>query len=346
MSTAHLHALNDIKLINIRDVWFDRLHRLFAGNDDTETVFALNGINGQATDNSLMYSEPERWVAECLGNLAESAEQAQNTDVFTPLCVEYSAFGVHFVDSIFGCNVYFKDGQWQSDYLSGEIGALTAPDLDKSEPWQLAIRAAKAFTNADVTLPLFGLPTIASALNIAVNLYGEQILTEMLCNPENAAHDLKVINDTLIELHRRMLKLIPANQLQPVCAASRTQPPGFGQLCGCTTQLISPDCYREMAAPFDSELLSVYPHGGMIHLCGTHEHHIPAFRETQALRSFQLNDRASEGLAEYYNGLRADQIIYFTPCEKISAEKAVEITGGERLVLIGSHQIKKRSKRV
>jgi hypothetical protein len=168
-------------------------------------------------------------------------------------------------------------------------------------------------------------------------MYGERILTAMLCEPDAAANDLKIINDVLVELHRRMIAMLPANQLQPVIPDGRIQPQGYGQICGCTTQLISPACYADMIAPLDNELLSVYSSGGMIHLCGAHEHHIPAFRDMKTVRAVQLNDRAAEGLAEYHAGLRSDQIIYLYPCGGMPAEKAVEITDGERLVLVGPY---------
>ncbi|MCC6445627.1 MAG: hypothetical protein IT210_19495 [Armatimonadetes bacterium] len=67
----------------------------------------------------------------------------------------------------------------------------------------------------------------------------------------------------------------PESQLQPVVAAGRCQPPGFGQLCGCSTQLLSGSAYREFVAPLDDALHSVYPHDGMIHRCGAHAQHIP-----------------------------------------------------------------------
>jgi hypothetical protein len=57
----------------------------------------------------------------------------------------------------------------------------------------------------------------------------------------------------------------------------------------------------------------------------------------KTVRAVQLNDRAAEGLAEYHANLRSDQIIYLYPCDGMPAEKAVEITGGERLVLVGQH---------
>ena len=341
LSAAARDILNDSTLISIREGWFARLRCLFNGKDDMENVFAVNGVNGNSSNSSLLYSEPERWVTESLEKLAQRAERAKSTDIFTPLCIQNDVFGVHYLDSIFGCNVFFEYGQWYNDYLDCEVGKLSPPDIDKSQAWQLTRRVTEAFVGAEVKLPVYGLPTIASVLNIAVNLYGERILTAMICEPDAAVHDLKIINDALIDLHRRMVAMIPANQLQPVIPDGRIQSPGFGQICGCTTQLISPVCYRDMIAPLDSELLGVYTNGGMIHLCGAHEHHIPTFRDMKNLRSFQLNDRAAEGLAEYYAGLRSDQIIYLYPCENMSAEKAVEITGGNRLVLVGQHKIDK-----
>jgi len=344
LSGAARRVLNDSALISVRDGWFGRLRRLFDGKDESETVFAVNGITGHSGDPSLLYSEPERWVVECLENLAEHAEQAENPDIFTPLCIQNGIFGVHYVDSIFGCNVFFEYGQWYSGYLACEVGELPTPDINKSEAWQLTRRVTEAFVGANVKLPVYGLPTIASVLNIAVNMYGERILTAMICEPGAAAHDLKIINDTLIELHRRMIAMLPADQLQPVIPDGRIQPPGFGQICGCTTQLISPACYGEMIAALDSELLGVYPNGGMMHLCGAHEHHISVFRDMKNLRSVQLNDRASEGLAEYHSGLRPDQIIYLYPCDGMPAEKAVDITRGECLALVGQYKINKSGK--
>ena len=339
LSASAQRILNDPGLISIRDEWFMRLRRLFDGQDDSKMVFAINGVNGNCGDPSLLYKNPERWVIEGLENLAKNAEKANNSEIFTPLCIQNDVYGVHFVDSIFGCNVFFEHGQWYSDCIDCEIGELSPPDIDKSEAWQLSRRAAQAFADAGVGLPLHGLPTIASVLNVAVNIYGEKILMAMLSEPRAAAHDLKIINDALIDLHRRMAGILPPKQLQPVIPDGRAQPQGFGQICGCTTQLISAECYKNMIAPLDSELLGFYPNGGMIHLCGAHEQHMPVFRGMKNLRAVQLNDRASEGLAKYYSGLRPDQIIYLCPCDNMPVEKAVGITGGNRLVLVGPHRV-------
>ena len=54
------------------------------------------------------------------------------------------------------------------------------------------------------------------------------------------------------------------------------------------------------------------------------------------LRSLQLNDRAAEDLALYMEGLRDDQILYVMPCEKMPVERIVDISKGERVVLVES----------
>ena len=98
--------------------------------------------------------------------------------------------------------------------------------------------------------------------------------------------------------------------------------------------MISGATYREFIAPLDDELLSTYPHGGMVHLCGVHTQHIPAWNDVHALRALQLNDRAAEDLAIYFNEMREDVVFYVNPCEGMPVERIVEITGGQRVVVV------------
>ena len=330
---AH-QMLNDPERIRKRDLWFSRMSNIFNGTPDewnNEHILGVNGIVGKSSHDP--YTEPELWVEDCLEDLARRAEALDNEKYFRPLCVEYSAYGVHYIDKILGAPVFFQYGQWYNKYLSTPIGNLEYPDLDNNYVWQITRRAVKAFLDADVALPLFGLPTIASTLNISVNLFGEKILVEMLDDPDSASHDLQIINKLLCDLHRYFRSVIPVRQLQPVISWNRTQPPGYGQLCGCTTQLLSCGVYEEMIAPLDNELLSVYPHGGMIHLCGSHTQHMETFRNMQSLKAVQVNDRAAHDLAAYFDGLREDQIIYLNPCERMTIDQAMSITGGKRLII-------------
>lgn len=332
LSRKAREILNNSEYITYRERWFEKMEILFQSGTGR---MALNGILGESSDPGRIYREPDLWVEECLENLAQKIPDVFREDRFVPPCVESALYGVHFVDRIFGSRVYFQDGQWYNQYLDSEVGELSEPDLERSETWELAVRVAEAFLAQDVKLPLFGLPTIASALNIAVNLYGEEILVAMLMEPEAARHDLRIINDTLKKIHEWYRKRIPFRQLQPVISWERTQPHGYGQLCGCTTQLLSAELYREQVMYLDDQLLAVYPNGGMIHLCGSHTHLIPCFARMEHLRSVQLNDRAAEDLEFYVKGLREDQVLYVNPCEGMKRERILELCRDRAVILAG-----------
>ena len=87
--------------------------------------------------------------------------------------------------------------------------------------------------------------------------------------------------------------------------------------------------------PLDDELLSLWPHGGMIHLCGSHKHLIPLFAQMPHLRAVQLNDLAADQLKEYADGLREDQVIYMSPTQNMPLEKTLEVAKGRRMVYVG-----------
>ncbi len=333
MKPETLRTLRDPGLLHVREFHFERLEALYAGRP-LEYAFVLQGIVGKSDADP--YTQPERWLDEALDDLASRAHESLDEVVFRPLVIEFGPYGVHFVDRMFGARVHRAEGQWWADYLSSPIGALQAPDLATDDTRRLAQNLAKAFVARGVTVPLFGLPTIASALNIIINLYGQDVLLAMRAHPEAVRHDLRVINDLLCTLHRWYQAHIPQAQLQPVVAAGRCQPRGYGQICGCSTHLLSAPMYRDLVAALDDELLSVYPHGGMIHLCGVHTQHIPVWRAMRSLRAVQLNDRAAEDLEQYYRELRDDQVIYLNPTETMTVARAMDITAGRRLVLVSN----------
>jgi hypothetical protein len=248
--------------------------------------------------------------------------------------VNHNPHGVHFIDHLLGADVFrMEDGSWQAHYLPTPIGELRRPDLEANASWHAAMGITHAFVERDAPGVLFGLPTIASALNIAVNLYGQAIILAMMTEPEAARHDLRVINDLLCDIHGWYRATVPERQLQCIVPQGRCQPPGFGQLCGCTTQLLSPGLYEEFIAPLDDELLSVYPRGGMIHLCGTHTQHVPCWRKLPSFRAFQTNDRASEDFETYFRELREDQVLYVNLTETVTVERIAEVARGRRVVI-------------
>jgi len=330
MDAKALERLRDPALTAVREEHFARLEGVYSG-EQPERAFVLCGIAEVTEDDG---PEWEAWLDGALERLTQHVERACDQAVFRPLCVNYNPHGVHFIDHLFGADVFrMEDGSWQVHYLPTPIGELRRPDIEANASWQAAMGLTRAFLERNVPGVLFGLPTIGSTLNIAVNLYGQAIILAMLTEPEAARHDLRVISDLLCDIHRWYRATLPERQLQCIVPQGRCQPPGFGQLCGCTTQLLSPGLYEEFIAPLDHELLSVYPRGGMIHLCGAHTQHIPCWRRLKSFRAFQTNDRASEDFEVYFRELREDQVLYVNPTETVTVERIAEVTGGRRVVI-------------
>jgi hypothetical protein len=336
LSEKAKNILNNETYLEKQAGWINRLDNMFNNKSDPyldEYVFVLEGIEGRSKYD--LYQNPEEWIIDSLEDVANRIKETEKEWTFVPVCISYPLYGVHFVDKIFGANVFFKDDQWWSDYINTSIGNLSMPDLENNEVFALAKRACLFYLDQNVKLPLFGLPTIASVLNIIINIYGQEILMAMITDQEAVKHDLRVIEDVLRAIHKWYRSILPPENLQPVVPVQRTQPYNYGQICGCSTALISADCYKEMIRPFDAELLDVYPNGGMIHLCGNHLQHIESFRQMKQLRAVQINDRAAYDLETYYNELREDQIIYLNPCKEMTVDSALKITKGNRLIIIG-----------
>ena len=332
MTSSALDILRSPELVAQRDAVFARLEAVFAGEAFPEGTY-LAGFE-PTTDSA--DCDLDDWLDEALMHIAEESQEPVAENVLRPLCLMYNPRGVHFIDHFFGADVFELDeGNWQSRPLDAPIGELAPVDLDSHPTWQRMKDFAGKFIDRDVPAVLFGLPTIGSPLNAAVNLYGQAFFEAMLTRPDAVRHDLRVVTDLLCELHRWYRANIPHEQLQCVCPGGRTQPIGFGQICGCTCQLLSPGQYADFIAPLDDEILEVYPHGGMIHLCGGHTQHIPTFRGMPSLRALQVNDRTADDLEAYVDGVRDDQVFYVNPTGAMTPDRILALTGGRRVVIVG-----------
>ena len=215
---------------------------------------------------------------------------------------------------------------------------LSRPDLSKSEVFQASVRLAQLAAEASRGHLFVSTPVLSCPINIGINLFGQRVLLEMMERPNAARYALRVINDVILECTQVFLDVIPDSMRRTFCAGGggRYAPPGFGEIDGCATQLVSAHHYQEFFAPLDEEILDLTPHGGMIHLCGACAQHISAWSGMKKLRSAQLSDRATEDLELFFQGLRPDQILYVSPTAPITIEtieRILEITGGERLIL-------------
>lgn len=328
--------LTDPKLVAIRQAWEQRLRDLFDGHIPDSPLYLWGRL---WTGKTGMYEDPVERVNEALEELAEKVgkhrDKITDETIFRPAIVGSALHGVHFSDKIFGADVYELDGKkdnWQVKYLTSAVGTLERPDLETNATWAAAKAFAQAFVASGATFPVLQLPTIASALNVGLNLYGQALLVTMMADPAAVHHDLYVINGILLDIHDWYRANVPFDSLHQVASVGRYQPPGGGQLCGCSTQLISAGQYREFVADHDDAILTSYPNGGMIHLCGGHTQHIDTWRGMESLTSIQLNDRASEDLEIYLNEL-PEKVYYVLPCEGMPLARIDELAKHHKIVI-------------
>ena len=269
--------------------------------------------------------------------LAERAHFSEDYRILRPLSIDMQLYGVHFIDKLFGAEIHYNKNQnlWWSEGVKNPIGTLEFPDFKNSELWQRCVWFYEEIINRNINLPFLATQILGSPTVGIFNLYKENVLYGFYDDPEGVRHDLRVLTDTLIYLHKWFLMKIPKEIFQPICIDGRLQPRGCGQLCGCTTQLISNEIYEEFLFPLDKEIFSLYENGGLYHLCGAHTQHIKTWQSWKELKAVQLNDRASDDFEEYFTKLRDDQIIYLTPNETMTIERALEISGGKRTILVG-----------
>ncbi|MCL2646240.1 MAG: hypothetical protein FWD61_04435 [Phycisphaerales bacterium] len=341
-STIDLGILNDPRRLAARRAGMEKLQGVFEGKN-VGRVPEINGYAGVARTSILQ--DHRQWMDEVLADLARHADlilDAEVGGVFRPLVIRPRIYMVHFIDAILGAEVYDLDGtlNWQARVLEGPVGTLRPPELEKCPTWRLAKEVVRDFLSRKLALPFLEMPTLSSPLNIAMNLYGEAFLMAMIEDPDAARRDLRVITDLIVTLHRWYIANVPSIQLQPVATPHRCQPPGFGQICGCSTHLLSGKQYAEFIEPLDEEILAVHPRGGMIHLCGKHTQQIESFRRMRSLRALQVNNDAAADLAEYFAGTREDQVMYACLFDGMPLERVMEITGGRRVVVYdGGHDI-------
>jgi hypothetical protein len=220
-----------------------------------------------------------------------------------------------------------------SDELSIAVGDLQTPDLARSEVYQQAITLTRKAVEASGGRLLIGAPVLSCAINTGINLFGQRFLTAMVDAPADVHRAVGIITDVMLALMRDFAALIPDAIRRTSVPENRYAPPGHGLIDGCATQLVSARQYREFFYASDAAALGANPHGGMMHLCGAHRQHLPALRAMRELRSVQVNDRATDDLPHYVNGLRDDQILYVAPTEKYPAARVIEMVDTKRLVL-------------
>jgi hypothetical protein len=330
MKPETYEILNDPELITIRDDYFRRMQDVYDGTNDGQKPFILSGLTPPC-------EVPEGATLEEAMHLgfdamASEAHLMRDDRLFRPVASGAETHGTDWSDDFFPLPTE-PDPVTKLRRIKLPVGCLEPPDLDKCEAWKNMKRSAEIFMEADIKLPLFTAYGCTGPLVEAVSLYGgEKFLLGLMDDPDAAASDLRVLADLAAGMRQWFVDNMPEQQLQGIIHRLRGQPPGYGQIDGCTLQLIGPDAYREIVGPLDNEILGVFPKGGMIHICGYHTHHIPFWREMENLKVLQLSGDAMTDLAIYHEGLRDDQLVFVSPHSTMLLPEIMEITGGRRVI--------------
>ena len=324
-------AVNLNKLASVQKTHRENVRRLFAG----EPVASVVSIDMLPQESNCEWDAGEfpAWLRKSLDFLDRGLPEAFDETTYRPLVMEFWPLGVHFVDALFGAQVFQRDGNFWNDPLQGDLGDLRPIDVENAPLARWMFACLGQMVAAMPSGVISAAPVFASPLNIALNLFNERALIGLHRAEPSALRGMRIIADAIRSLHALVRKEFREDQVRFYASSFRWAPDGFGHICGCSTHLIGPELYARHVAALDEMVLGVFPCGGTIHLCGRHTQHIPVWRAMKVVRGVQLNDAATEDFETYFRGLREDQIIYVTPNERMPVEKIVKISGGRRIIL-------------
>ena len=308
-----------------------RIRDAFAGRPSREPIF-LAGLPAHEEED--MLSDFSKVKDRALADI-ENILPALGKNTFYSPVAEIWPFGVHYLDALFGCKVFYRSGTIFAEKLSCGPGGLKRPDLGRSDVFLRSYELAKFLLDSVPSDIKISTPVLSSPLNIAMNLFGGEFLVALMEKRNEAISALEKITGTIVELHRVFGMLGP--RVRHYAVSSRYTPDGFGHICGCSTHLVSGKTYAEEIAAFDEQVLSVYPQGGTIHLCGKHLQHVDIFKKMKKLRGVQINDAAADDFSGYLDGLREDQVIYVAPTPSEPVQKILEMGKGRRVIIQGVH---------
>jgi hypothetical protein len=297
----------------------EKIKKLFKGEIPDEPIFLLG--MPMAHEEEDVFDRP-KCLDRITADLKSMNPNLNDRENFYCPIVELWPYGVHYIDVLFGCKVKYTSNTIFIEKLNYRPGKLKKIDLDNSEVFVQSYELVKYLVNYFDNKLRISTPVLSSPLNIALNLFGEEFLVCLMEDKNEALYSLEVITDAIVNLHKKFKKISP--MVRHYASSFRYTPDGFGHICGCSTHLVSGKIYEEIIAPFDEQVLSVYPEGGTIHLCGKHTQHLNAFKGMKKLRGIQINDTAADDFELYLKGLRKDQVIYMSPTQTVSTQTIIE----------------------
>ena len=328
----------DTSFIDAETLAVQREHRLrlemLCRGDQPETVPAFSAVAPR-----MPLSGPfkaDAWLAGALADLRKNAAAFRDRVTYRPFALSLARYDLHFPAAVAGCPTQQESGQvWCTPLwkLGMKIAEFRAPDLDANQQFQEMLDLLRFVVEATEGRVPVEIPYVSEPLILAVELFGEDFLVLLALDPELADQFVDKLSAFILDMRCRFCEAVPGAPLMPHGSCHRAMPEGYNMLYECTTQLVSGDAYERHFLQRDRALMRCAARGAGIHLCGRHTQHCDAWREAPELKMIQLNHRATEDLETYWRNLRPDQYIMLNPCEQMTVEDALRLTGGWQLII-------------
>lgn len=175
-----------------------------------------------------------------------------------PLDLLTGTYGACTVAAIYGVSIVYADDNWPNcahDYLTDEqLARLEPPDLDRNPHFAQLMEQVEWIAAREGRIE--GFINWQGVLNNAQRLRGQQLLMDVLDQPQAAKHLFACVCETMIQGIRRLHERQRASGVDG----------RFVTVSNCLVNMVSPRVYRELLLPWDQKLAAVYGCIG-IHNC-------------------------------------------------------------------------------
>jgi len=295
----------------------------------------------------LLITEEDRdaWMENQLRAVKANVQEAlESVSLYYPIIEMFSLYGTHYMDKLFGAGVKSNEGQFWSEPVPYAVAEIEEPDFDGNPLIAQTLDLARWIKQKTEERFLISMPDVGCPLNIAINLFGERFLMELALDPEASRRALQIIARATCRVYDMLIEAVGLETLRCHNAYYVYTPCDYAGLSICATQLISADHFSELVADADdASVPSVYK-GVIQHICGRSTQHVPELAARKKIKGVQLNDAGADDFEAYFRGLRKDQIVYVCPTEKMTLEKILSISGGNRIIILARLEEQIRSK--
>jgi len=206
---------------------------------------------------------------ERFGDLGLGCQDAPGRPIIGPVILGSG----YFIQEILGCEIRYNDdaNPWvvSPELTESQARQLKAPENVEDTPTMKALYAVMQNLEDEFGY-LEGDVPMHSPVNVALDLRGQNYLTDLIEHPDLVEHLHDVIARTIYEVGRR-IKARTGTVALSICRLTAGFMPELLTIPNCNLQMISPAHYRQYLKKHDTWLGEKLPPMG-IHHCGNNAH--------------------------------------------------------------------------